>query len=145
MFVDASAILAILNDEPEAAAFADALELTTGSITSPIAVFEATVALCRVRRVTVEEATAVVSEFLALAGVECLPLTADDAQAALVAFGRFGKGRAHPAQLNLGDCFAYAAARRHERPLLFKGNDFSRTDIRTAEIAQRSGATPRPA
>lgn len=137
MFVDASAILAILNDEPEAADFADALERSGRAITSPIAVSEAVVGLCRLRHVTVEDAASDVAEFLALAGVDCQPLTAEDGQAALAAFARFGKGRGHPAQLNLGDCFAYAAARRRNLSLLFKGSDFSQTDIVTAVSASR--------
>lgn len=48
---------------------------------------------------------------------------------ALAAFERFGKGSGHPAQLNLGDCFAYAIAKRHGIKLLYKGNDFSQTDL----------------
>src|ERR1035437_9238021 len=51
---------------------------------------------------------------------------------ALSAFSRYGKGRGHPAQLNLGDCFAYAVAKNHRRALLFKGDDFDKTDIRSA-------------
>lgn len=51
---------------------------------------------------------------------------------AISAFTRFGKGRGHPAQLNMGDCFAYACARTHNVPLLFVGDDFSRTDIPSA-------------
>jgi ribonuclease VapC len=53
------------------------------------------------------------------------------ADAALEAFVRFGKGR-HPAKLNYGDCFSYALAKTLDAPLLFKGNDFSQTDIRSA-------------
>jgi ribonuclease VapC len=59
-------------------------------------------------------------------------ITQEDAQAALVAFARYGKGRSHPARLNMGDCFAYAAARTRGMPLLYKGNDFTRTDIEPA-------------
>ena len=135
MFVDASAMLAILNDEPEAASFAAALELAGRSITSPIAVFETTAGLCRLRRVTVDDAAAEVSRFLSIADIDCLPITAEDASAALAAFARYGKGRGHPAHLNLGDCFAYAAARRHGRALLFKGKDFTQTDIAPAGTA----------
>ncbi|HEX5326814.1 MAG TPA: type II toxin-antitoxin system VapC family toxin [Acetobacteraceae bacterium] len=54
------------------------------------------------------------------------------AATALDAFSRYGKGRGHPAQLNLGDCFAYAAARNYRMLLLFKGEDFDKTDIRSA-------------
>ena len=60
---------------------------------------------------------------------------AQEAQTALAAFSRFGKGRGHPAQLNLGDCFAYAMAKNHRLALLFKGEDFDKTDIRLAARA----------
>jgi ribonuclease VapC len=132
MFVDASAIVAILNQEPEADRFSDAIEASGQAITSPIAIFEATLAICRVRHAAVEEAAADVNEFLSIASIRCMTITADQAHTALDAFARYGKGRGHPAQLNLGDCFAYAVARDRRVPLLFKGNDFSQTDIEPA-------------
>lgn len=132
MFVDASAIVAILSQEPEADAFSDAIERSGKAITSPIAVFEATLALCRMRHAAVEEAAADVNEFLAIASVRCVSITAGQTREALDAFARYGKGRGHPAQLNLGDCFAYAVARDQDVPLLFKGDDFSQTDIKSA-------------
>lgn len=132
MFVDASAIVAILNREPEADTFADAIENSAAPVTSPIAVFEATLGLCRLRHASVEEAAADVAEFLSVAAIQCLPIAAEEADTALVAAARYGKGRGHPAQLNLGDCFAYAMARNRRIPLLFKGNDFTKTDIDSA-------------
>ena len=132
MFIDASAIVAILNSEPEASVFADAIERSDSPVTSPVAIFEATLGLCRTRHSSIEEATVDVQEFLDIAGVRCLPITPSEAHTALMAFARYGKGRGHPAQLNLGDCFAYAAARNLGVPLLFKGNDFSKTDIDSA-------------
>ncbi len=132
MFVDASAIVAILNGEPEAEFFADAIERSASPLTSPIAVFEAALGLCRTRHATVEEASADVMEFLNIAGIECVPLSTEELQTALVAFARYGEGRGHPARLNLGDCFAYAVARNRGIPLLFKGDDFNKTDIAPA-------------
>jgi ribonuclease VapC len=132
MFADASAIVAILNQEPEADTFSDAIEESGEAITSPIAVFEAALAVCRVRHATIEEAAADVNEFLTIASVRCVPITADLTRTALDAFARYGKGRGHPAQLNLGACFAYAVARDQAVPLLFKRNDFSQTDIKSA-------------
>ena len=129
MFVDASAIVAILTGEAEADALADALEAAESPITSPVAVFEAALGLCRQRHARVAEATQDVRDFLALAGVRIVPISEAEGLVALVAFARYGKGRGHPAQLNLGDCFAYAAARTHGGGLLFKGEDFARTDI----------------
>ena len=129
MFVDASAIVAILTREPDADALADILDGARSPITSPIAVFEATLGLCRKRHASVEEAEADVREFLAAAGVRSVAITSKEGETALAAFARYGKGRGHPAQLNLGDCFAYAVARNYRGPLLFKGDDFSKTDI----------------
>jgi ribonuclease VapC len=69
-----------------------------------------------------------VRSFLREARVEIMPIDDDIGAAALRAFDRFGKGR-DPAQLNLGDCFAYAMAKRHGVPLLYKGDDFALTDL----------------
>lgn len=132
MFVDASAIVAILTREPEADALTDLLQAARSPITSPIAVFEAVVGICRKRNASIEEAEQVVREFLAEAGIDLIPITSREAETALAAFSRYGKGRGHPAQLNLGDCFAYAAAKNHRTTMLFKGADFARTDIRSA-------------
>src|ERR1700722_14696234 len=105
MFVDASAIVAIMTREPQADALADVLEGATAPITSPIAVFEATLGICRKRRVSVEDAAADLRSFCAVAGIDCVAITPNDAATALTAFSQYGKGRGHPAQLNLGDCF----------------------------------------
>ena len=135
MFVDASAMVAILTREPEADALADALESASRPITSPIALFEATLGLCRKRHASVAEALADVREFLETAKIQTVALNEADGDAALEAFARYGKGRGHPAQLNLGDCFAYAAAKNHRTGLLFKGDDFTKTDITSAPAA----------
>jgi ribonuclease VapC len=135
MFVDASAIVAILTREPEADALADALEGAALPITSPIAIFEAVLGICRKRRASIEEGRQNVHEFLGIAGIRTVPVTEHETEIALTAFSRYGKGRGHPAQLNLGDCFAYAVARSHRVSLLFKGEDFDKTDIRRAERA----------
>ncbi len=132
MFVDASAIVAILTREPEADALADLLDAARSSISSPIALFEAALGICPKRRASIEEAEEDVREFLEVAGVELVRITAKQAETALSAFSRYGKGRGHPAQLNLGDCFAYAMAKNHRMVLLFKGDDFDKTDIRFA-------------
>lgn len=68
---------------------------------------------------------------LARFGIELVPVTLDQAEAARVAWRRFGKGN-HPARLNFGDCFSYALAKTTGEPLLFKGNDFAQTDIQAA-------------
>ncbi len=132
MFVDASAIVAILTREPEADELADLLGEAQSPITSPIAVFEAALGMCRKRHATVEEAEADIRDFLAAANVRSVAVTPKEAETALAAFSRYGKGRGHPAQLNLGDCFAYAVAKNTGTALLFKGEDFGKTDIRDA-------------
>ena len=129
MFVDARAIVAILTREPEADALADVLEGAHSPITSPIAIFEAALGVCRKRHASVEEAEEDVRELLGVAGIRIVSLTEREAETALAAFSRYGRGRGHPAQLNLGDCFAYAVAKNHRTSLLFKGEDFDKTDI----------------
>ena len=132
MFVDASAIVAVLTGEPDADVLANTLDAARAPITSAVAVFEATLGLCRKRHASVAEAQADVAEFLAMAGVRNVSITAREAEAALDAFSRYGKGRGHPAQLNMGDCFAYAVAKTYRTALLFKGDDFAQTDIEPA-------------
>jgi ribonuclease VapC len=129
MFVDASAIIAILTREPDANDLIDRLEHAIRPITSAIAIFEATLGLCRKRHASVEETQADLADFLKMARVEVMQIGENEASLALSAFARYGKGRGHPAQLNMGDCFAYAGARNHRTTLLFKGNDFTKTDI----------------
>ena len=124
MFVDASAIVAILTREPEADALADLLEAARAPITSPIALFEAALGICRKRHASVEEAEEDVREFLKVAAIEVIPITAKEGRDGARRVFSLWKGRSHPAQLNLGDCFAYAAAKNHRRALLFKGDDF---------------------
>jgi len=130
MFVDASAIVAILTNEPEAEALIDRLERAIRPVTSAIAIFEATLGLCRKRHASVDEAETDVADFLTNARITLVPI--NDATVALHAFSRYGKGRGHPAQLNMGDCFAYAVATNHRTTLLYKGDDFSKTDLTAA-------------
>jgi ribonuclease VapC len=129
MIVDASAIVAMLLGEPEAEALAARLEAAQRRITHPLSVFEAAAAVNQARQRSVLDAYRDVAEFLALAGVEVVPLGPPEAVAAVEAFSRFGKGQGHPAALNMGDCFSYACAQVWGVPLLFKGEDFSRTDL----------------
>ena len=129
MFVDASAIVAILTDEPDSRGLAERLQGVPRLITSPIAIYEARLAVRRKRPGPLEEARSDVETFLAEARITVVPITPADADRAWTAFGRYGKGSGHPARLNMGDCFAYAVAQGHGVPLLFKGQDFSKTDL----------------
>ena len=131
MFVDASAWTAILLEEHEAEAFriklADAALVTT----SAIANWEATRALARQTNGDIEAAARKLRILQTLAETRILPVGEAEQIAALETHARFGKG-VHPAKLNMGDCFAYACARVHGVPLLYKGEDFALTDIEAA-------------
>jgi ribonuclease VapC len=130
--IDASAIVAILTDEPEGDALTEALGRASEITTSPVAVFEATLGLVRILKRSVEDAETDVMEFLRLVGVVIKPIQPEIIHVALKAFARYGKGRGHPARLNLGDCFIYAQATVDGASLLYKGDDFSKTDIESA-------------
>jgi ribonuclease VapC len=130
IFIDASAIVAILTEEDEAATYIEVIESDSERWTSPIAIFEAALGICRKRHSSVSEAYEDVLQFLLIAGVQNAPIAPTDEKTALDAFSRFGKGRGHPAQLNMGDCFSYAMATDRNAALLFKGNDFDKTDVR---------------
>jgi ribonuclease VapC len=106
--LDASAIVAILANEPECDRLIAVLKRSRGAATSPIAVYEATLGLRRKRRSSVVEAEAQadVMDFLRATGVVLAPIDPGAAHRALEAFSRYGKGTQHPARLNLGDCFA---------------------------------------
>jgi ribonuclease VapC len=125
MVIDTSAVLAILQDEPERRAFNERIEAAP------------------VRAMSVAnwlEAAIIVDDRLGFEGrrdlqfliqeaeVQLMPVDLDQATVAREAYRRFGRGN-HPAALNYGDCFAYALAKLRGEPLLFKGRDFARTDI----------------
>ncbi|GJE59744.1 type II toxin-antitoxin system VapC family toxin [Methylobacterium trifolii] len=131
-FLDASALVAIVLGEPDAKGLAERLDAASDPNTSPIAYYEAVLAIARHRSGGLDTARADLRVLLTEAGIRLVSVTPEDADAAPAAFERFGKGRGHPARLNMGDCFAYAAAKRHQVPLLFKGNDFSQTDVNSA-------------
>ncbi len=128
MFIDASALTAILTDEPDARELLARMQRSPRRITSPLAIWETTVAVARRIGLDLSRTAEVVEQFLALMAVEIREVPADARFIALDAFIRFGKGR-HPAALNFGDCFAYACARQARATLLYKGDDFARTDI----------------
>lgn len=131
MFVDASAIVGIFAREDDWESLSTRIEQAERVFVSPLAIWEATLGLARRRLWTFEEAERLVRRFVDEVGASIVAI--DDAVGieALRASRLFGKGR-HAADLNLGDCFAYACARTHRLPLLFKGNDFQHTDIEKA-------------
>ena len=129
MFVDTSAVIAILSGEEDAADFSTRIEEASSTITSALVVLEAVMRLSTKLAIEPIEVEVAVSEFVREAGIEIVPIGSTAAKLAVQAFATYGKGRGHPAQLNLADCLSYACAKEHDVPLLYKGNDFSRTDL----------------
>jgi ribonuclease VapC len=129
VIIDASAIIAIVREEDDAARYAAAIEAND---------------FCYMSAATYVEIAAVVDpnpdpilrhrfdDFMRLVGIEIVPVDREQAIIAREALRDFGRGSGHPARLNFGDSFSYALARSSQMPLLFKGNDFSKTDIESA-------------
>jgi ribonuclease VapC len=129
MIVDTSALIAIAWDEPERARFEDAIEADPVRLISAASVLEgAIVMIRRSGRAAAAEAVARFHELLDQLGLEIEPVSASQIAMAEAAYVNFGKGL-HPAGLNFGDCFAYALAKETGEPILFKGDDFGRTDL----------------
>lgn len=125
MVIDTSGLLAILLGENEAAAFARAIAAEPRRLLSAVSALEAAIVIETKKG---PPGGRELDLLIHRAGIEVVPMTADQVDLAREAYRRFGKGR-HPAGLNLGDCCAYALARQSGAPLLFKGSDFARTDI----------------
>jgi ribonuclease VapC len=130
LIIDTWAIIAILNDEPERRSFNEAIEKSDVCLLSTTGFVEASIVMENSRGY---EGLRDFDLWMAAAGIEQAPVDADQAQIARQAFRQFGKGR-HPAALNFGDCFCYALAKASGFPLLFKGEDFKKTDIQAALV-----------
>ncbi|MDF2117987.1 type II toxin-antitoxin system VapC family toxin [Roseiarcaceae bacterium H3SJ34-1] len=131
MFIDASALTALLTSEDDARELLARLQQDPRRLTSALAVWEAAIAVARMLDLPITEAADAVESYLALMEIETIAVPPETGRIALEAFDRYGKGR-HPARLNFGDCFAYACARHFGEPLMFKGADFPQTDIEAA-------------
>lgn len=128
MIVDASALLAVLFGEPDADTFNRAIsDELEDLLISPINFVEAAI---RADQRGAESSKAL-DEILRISGLKIAAITIHQTRLAREAYQRFGKGN-HPAKLNLGDCFAYALAKARGEPLLFKGDDFRKTDVEAA-------------
>ncbi len=125
MVIDSSAILAILNDEPERRTFNEAIESAESRAMSAATLVEASIVI---ESRFGAEGLRDLDLFIERAGIEVVPVDREQAYAARRAFSRFGKGR-HAAGLNYGDCFSYALATVRGEPLLYKGEDFGETDV----------------
>ena len=127
--VDSSALLAILPREPEADSFLQIIAAAEGCLLSSVSLLETSMVLAG--RTGNTAFWADLDALIARAAMEVVAQDATLAEEAREAFLRYGKGR-HPAALNLGDCASYAVAKRRSLPLLFKGSDFPKTDLRAA-------------
>ncbi|HRO00422.1 MAG TPA: type II toxin-antitoxin system VapC family toxin [Nitrobacter sp.] len=132
MFVDTSVIVAILADEADAGRFAVKLAEAGHCYTSGLVILEAAMRLTSLLRVDPLDAEARIQKVLEEAEISIVAIDGSIAKRAVAAFAAYGKGRGHPAQLNLADCLSYACAQAYSVPLLFKGNDFSQTDVQVA-------------
>jgi ribonuclease VapC len=134
VIIDTSGLIAILCDEPEAAAFANLIAIATTRRLSAASYVETGAVIDSANDPI---ASRRVDQLLGVAKLMIEPVTEEHAQIARQAYRDFGKGSGHPAQLNLGDCFSYALAKATGESLLFKGLDFSHTDVPAAAGTSR--------
>jgi len=129
VILDTSAIIAILFLEPETRRFNDLIAKAGDCRISAANYLEAAIVLDAARNPIVSRR---LDEFLREGGIAIEPVSEAQAKIAREAYRDFGRGSGHPARLNFGDCFAYALAKDTGQPLLFKGDDFSQTDVSSA-------------
>lgn len=128
MIVDSSAIIAILKGEPDADRFTRALLASSSTRMAAATLVE----ICIVADAFGPIVSARLDELLREAGIMIETVTPSHAVLARAAHRDYGRGSGHPARLNFGDCFSYALAKATGEPLLYKGDDFAHTDIRSA-------------
>ena len=127
--LDSSALIAVLRREPEADSFLSIIAEEELCLLSAVSLLETSLVLAS--RTGDARSWRDLDALIARAGMQVVPQDMELAETARAAFLHYGKGR-HPAGLNLGDCASYALAKHRDLPLLFKGTDFSRTDLRSA-------------
>jgi ribonuclease VapC len=128
IFIDTSALIAILADEDDAAVYGAAIDDDREPLTSPAVILEASLRLSTMLDLAPPVARQRIDSFLATTGVGVMPIDREAGNLAIDAFSRYGEGR-HPARLNFADCLSYACAKGAGARLLYKGNDFARTDM----------------
>jgi ribonuclease VapC len=129
IFIDSSAVVAILTGDPDAATLAGKLEADPERISAAHVVLESSMRLATTFGLAPTAADVLVTRLLREAEIDVLPITEDISHAAVAAFERYGRGRSAAGSLNFGDCLSYACAKAHSARLLFKGHDFSQIDI----------------
>ena len=129
MIIDSSVLIAILKDEPERVDFSAILKAEQNLSISAATYLEASIVLDN----RIDPSLAFqLDDLIERAGIVIEPFTASQARIARQAYTRYGRGSGHRAQLNFGDCFAYALAHEKREPILFKGDDFNHTNLRSA-------------
>lgn len=128
LFVDASAMVAIVAGEAGADDLAVRMAEEPELLYSAMSRWEAVVALHRSHDYDWRYAQGSIDDLIATRSMSLVPIGEAEGQGALSAFGNYGRGR-HSAKLNMGDCFAYACAKANDARLLYKGDDFARTDL----------------
>ena len=136
MVIDSSAIIAVLLNEANAAQIAEAIDSGSQRLLSAASLLEASVVIESRKG---EAAGRELDLLIYRAAIEVVAVDQDQVEIARIAWRRYGKGR-HPAGLNYGDCFSYALARSRGLPLLFQGEEFSRTDIDAIPLLPAQGA-----
>jgi ribonuclease VapC len=132
IFVDSSAVVAMLAGESDATSLAKKLEKDRQRISAGHVILESAMRLATLLGLTPTAADELVTRLLREAEIEIVPISEEIAHLSVVAFERYGKGRKSKAGLNFGDCLSYACAKAHDAALLFKGSDFAHTDIAKA-------------
>lgn len=134
LFIDASAIVAVIVDEEDSAIYAGRIADDDQRMTSAIAIWEATVAVARRSRTSIADAAEAVRGYVAGSSFGMAAIQERETLIAIDAFARYGKG-VDRAGLNMGDCFAYACAKANNARLLYKGKDFDLTDLAWSDNA----------
>jgi ribonuclease VapC len=132
IFVDSSAVVAILAGEPDAASLAAKLEIEHERISAGHVILEASTRLASLLGLAPAVADGLVTGLIREADISIVPITEEIAHVSVTAFERYGKGRGVVATLNFGDCLSYACAKTYSARLLSKGQEFSQTDIARA-------------
>ena len=134
MVVDTSALIAIMDDEPERRRFNELIEAATANYVSAASLLETRMILFARSG---DSAVLALDAFLLKSSMTVMEVSPRIGDIAFDAYRRYGKGSGHGAALNYGDCFSYALAKHLAVPLLFQGDDFSKTDIRSAADERR--------
>lgn len=127
--VDTSALIAVLNDEPDVTLYKQAFHQADALLLSTATLLEAA---CVVSRGRLDQGRKRLDILVESLSPDIVPFDLDQLAVAKAAYFRYGRGTGHPANLNMGDCFAYGLAKTRGLPLLFKGNDFTHTDVEPA-------------